>query len=126
VHKLCGKIIYKTHELWYNIYVIENNGGLNMDIVSYMGFSAGQQVRLKPTITTRPSYFNDRGEMDYLFIERPSFKIEYIYQTERGVGNITTFVKMKCVKRSSESWSILPEDIEPSILDNREVFYEKL
>lgn len=97
-----------------------------MDIVSYMGFSAGQSVRLKPTITTRPSYFNDRGEMDYLFMKRPSFMIEYMYQTERGKDNITIYVKMKCLKRSGESWSILPEDLEPSILNNREVAYERL
>lgn len=90
-----------------------------------IGFYVGQLVRLKPTITTRPTYFNDSGHMDYLFRDRPDFKVDSIYDAERPSGSMTWIV-MRCLEMSGEIWKIRPEDIEPSILDNREVLYEKL
>lgn len=89
------------------------------------GFYVGQSVRLKSSVTTRPSYFNDGGRMDYLFRDRPDFKVDSIYDAERPSGPMTWIV-MRCLEMSGETWKLQPQDLEPSILDNREVLYEKL
>lgn len=82
----------------------------------YMGFKVGDSVRLNARIGKRPYYFNGDGLMDYLFKERPTFKIHHFTGTRLG-----TEIYMACVKDGSRGWYIRTEDLVHIEIDNRRI-----
>ena len=79
----------------------------------------GKPHRLKGHIKTRPRYFNDKGQMDYLITGRTVFNPIEVVKMSIGWVVIVRDERGRFV----ENWSIKIEDIEPLEIDNRRVEY---
>lgn len=76
------------------------------------GYSIGQMVRLRPSITKRPDYFNQSGHMDWM-LNGAAFQIDS-FDTEGRRRYIV-------VQDAKNYWHVLIEDIVPLMIDNRRI-----
>lgn len=76
------------------------------------GYKLGQMVRLRPSITRRPDYFNQGGHMDWM-LTGAAFQI-HDFDTEGR----TPYVVMK---KGHDYWHVLVDDIVPLVIDNRRI-----
>lgn len=84
------------------------------------GYRVGQRVRLKPSVRTRPSYFNCEGNMDY-FLSGEVFVIEAFNLHPRDDKRDYVLVQDKNNSAVQYQWCIRIDDIMSAAFDNREV-----
>jgi hypothetical protein len=84
-------------------------------------FRTGDQVIMKPSITTRPSYFNPDGLMDKYLGGKLMMRVD-------GFGSVRlNGVEWPCIKISDHAngttWLIKEAHVQPKDLDNRRILH---
>ena len=75
----------------------------------------GKRFRMKPSITSRPEYFNDEGKMDK-YLDGRTFEVYDVRNTRFGMA-----FEIKDVSDGYQMWFVKIDDTIPQALDNREV-----